>query len=201
MCASESSAPELADLLRTGRFLRAFVTDRRSCARPLPAQVEYLAAQGLIDAVVLREKDLDEVAYGHLADEVAAACTRCSVAFVAHSHALAALPEGRGSLHLPLPLLLAGGRPPGIACVGTNVHDVAEVASAEDAGADYLVASPVFAPSCKPVSGRGLAFLRSVVETARVPVFALGGVTDGTEPAVRACKAAGAWRMGDYCRR
>ena len=56
---------------------------------------------------------------------------------------------------------------------------------------------PVFAPSCKPLPGRGVAFLEQVIAAAHVPVFALGGITDATELAVRAAGAAGAVRMSD----
>lgn len=183
-----------------GRFLRIFVTDRRLCSRSLADQVALL--QGEIDAVILREKDLDAKAYEHLAREVAAACAAAGVSFVAHTHVEVARKLGCAAVHLPLPALRAQGRPEGFAYVGTNVHAVDEVAEAEALGADVLIASPVFRPSCKPdVLPGGLPFLRSVVLRAQVPVLALGGVTDGNEEVVRACGAAGACRMADYARR
>ena len=183
-----------------GGFLRAFVTDRRGCARPLPRQVERLA--GEVDVVILREKDLDEEAYERLAVDVAEACARCGVAFVAHTQAGVARRLGCAAVHLPLPLLRANGRPKGFARVGTNVHALDEVDEAQGLGADLLVASPVFQPSCKPdVEPAGLGFLRAVVERAQVPVLALGGMTDANEGLVRAVGAAGACRMADYARR
>ena len=177
-------------------FLRVAMTDRRSCARPLPCQVARLA--GRVDALIMREKDLDDDAYAALAREVMAACERAGIAFVAHSHVAAARVVGAPYLHLPLPELERAGRPEGFALIGTNVHEVAEVVRAEELSTDYLVASPVFAPSCKPLPGRGTAFLEQVIAAARVPVLALGGITDATEPAVRATQAAGAIRMSDY---
>ena len=85
---------------------------------------------------------------------------------------------------------------------GTNVHEADEVAEAEVLGADVLVASPVFAPSCKPAStARGLPFLRAVLDRAHAPVFALGGITDENERLIREAGAAGACRMADYARR
>lgn len=178
-----------------GSFLRVAMTDRCRCARPLPEQVARVA--GAYDALIMREKDLDDGAYAALAREVMAACDRAGVAFIAHGHVLAAREAGASRLHLPLPALGRVGRPEGFALVGTNVHEVDEVAVAEGLGADYLVASPVFAPSCKPLPGRGVAFLEQVIAAAHVPVLALGGITDATEPAVRAAGAAGAVRMSD----
>ena len=177
-------------------FLRVAMTDRRNCTRPLPCQVARLA--GRVDVLIMREKDLGDAAYASLAREVMAACERAGVVFVAHGHVAAARAVGAPYLHLPLPELDRAGRPEGFALVGTNVHGVAEVARAERLGADYLIASPVFAPSCKPLPGRGTAFLEQVMAAARVPVLALGGITDATEPAVRATQVAGAVRMSDY---
>ncbi|WP_195471734.1 thiamine phosphate synthase, partial [Eggerthella lenta] len=148
-------------------FRRVFVTDRLRCALPLPQQTAFLAESGAIDAVILREKDLDDAAYELLAAEMAAVCARCGIAFVAHAHVEAARRLGCAAVHLPLPLLRAQGRPDGFAWVGTNVHEADEVAEAEVLGADVLVASPVFAPSCKPAStARGLPFLRAVLDRA-----------------------------------
>lgn len=182
------------------RFLRVFVTDRRSCARSLADQV--LLLQGEVDVVILREKDLDAEAYERLAREVAAACAGAGIALVPHTHADAARRLGCAAIHLPLPQLRAQGRPEGFGCVGTNVHAMAEVDEAEAVGADVLIAGPVFQPSCKPdARPAGLSFLRSVVQRAHVPVLALGGVTDENEALVRAQGATGACRMADYARR
>lgn len=179
-----------------------FVTDRLGCARPLPQQVGLLAAAGAVDAVILREKDLDAASYERLAAETAAACARCGIAFAAHTQVEAARRIGCAAVHLPLPLLRAQGRPDGFAWVGTNVHEVEEAAEAEALGADALIAGPVFPPSCKPAStARGLPFLRTVVRRAHVPVLALGGIDDETEPLIREAGAAGACRMADYARR
>ena len=202
MCASDPSAPELTDLMRSGRFLRVFITHRTTCARPLPAQVAHLAAQGAIDVVVLREPDLNHNAYLPLAREVQAVCAQAQVAFVLHGHVQVANDLGCTNLYLPLPHLRATGRPPGFTMLIASVHSVQEAAEARALGADVLVASPVFAPSCKPdVAGRGIAFLRELVAQANLPVLALGGITDKTEPDVRISGVAGACRMADFAQR
>ena len=41
-----------------GSFLRVAMTDRCRCARPLPEQVARVA--GAYDALIMREKDLDD---------------------------------------------------------------------------------------------------------------------------------------------
>ena len=193
-----AGAPSLAVLFSSGQFARVAITDRLNCTRPLPDQVERLA--GKVDALVLREKDLAPDAYERLARDVRAACERAHVAFIAHSFVEPARRAGARSLHLPLPVLARTGRPAGFELVGTNVHELDEIVGAEALGADYLIASPVFAPSCKPLPGRGLDFLNAVIARDHVPVLALGGVTDTTEQQIRQTKAAGACRMSGYMR-
>ncbi len=74
------------------------------------------------------------------------------------------------------------------ALIGRSIHDATGGHAAESAGADYLVAAPVF-----DVPGKGaplgLAGLRAICEAARLPVFALGGVTPVR---ARSCLEAGA---------
>lgn len=185
------------------RFIRVAITDRASCPRPLSDQVRRLS--GVVDAVIVREKDLDEVSYEALLREVAAVCAESTardgspMLCIAHSHVESARRAGVKAVHLPLPALRDfGGAPEGFVAVGTNVHEVEEVAEAERLGAGYLMASPVFAPSCKPMDGRGLEFLREVVEASSVPVVALGGIDDEREESVREAGAAGAARMSGW---
>ncbi len=68
-----------------------------------------------------------------------------------------------------------------------SCHSVPEVVAAEADGAAFVVFGPVFATGTKtPV---GLDALRSAAASVRIPVFALGGVT---EENAASCIAAGA---------
>ncbi|MFO0933864.1 MAG: thiamine phosphate synthase [Planctomycetota bacterium] len=60
--------------------------------------------------------------------------------------------------------------------MGVSCHTASEVAAAEEAGADYVVVSPVFGVPDKgaPLGVDGLSALSAV---AHVPVVALGGIT------------------------
>ena len=179
-----------------GGFLRVAMTDRRRCARPLPEQVARVA--GAYDALIMREKDLDDGAYAALAREVMEACERAGVAFVAHGHVPAAREAGASRLHLPLPALERDGRPEGFDLVGTNVHEVDEVAVCRGTRRRLPCGEPRLCAVMQAAPGpRGVAFLEQVIAAAHVPVLALGGITDATEHAVRAAGAAGAVRMSD----
>lgn len=82
--------------------------------------------------------------------------------------------------------ILGGG-----ARIGASVHTADEAREAVDAGADWLVAGAVYPTESHP--GRPAAGLE-LIESIRVlgaPVIAIGGVTPGRVPAIRAAGAAG----------
>jgi thiamine-phosphate diphosphorylase len=74
--------------------------------------------------------------------------------------------------------------------VGRSVHSVESAIEAERDGADYVIFGPVWEstshPDERPV---GLAALARVAAAVRVPVLAIGGVTQGR---IAECLAAGA---------
>lgn len=72
---------------------------------------------------------------------------------------------------------------------GASVHAPGACIRAARAGADFVVAGPVFDAGSKPVPGQGLVALRAIAQAAPLPVLAIGGITP---PRVEACLAAGA---------
>lgn len=71
--------------------------------------------------------------------------------------------------------------------VAASIHSVAALVRAEAAGAQFVLFGPVFDPGSKPVRGVGLEALRDVVTVARVPVVAIGGITQAhVGPCLRA---------------
>ena len=87
---------------------------------------------------------------------------------------------------------LRGTLPPG-SMIGMSVHDEKELDHALAAGADYVLASPVFPPRCKPGTSRtlGLDGLRALAARSPVPVFALGGIDARNAQSVLSCQIAG----------
>jgi thiamine monophosphate synthase len=98
---------------------------------------------------------------------------------------------GFRGIHLSEDALRDRTEQPGGTRLSASVHCPRSLATALDAGVDFVVFGPVFDPASKPgVTGVGLSALEKIVRQSSVPVLALGGVTPDR---VAACRAAGAW--------
>jgi thiamine-phosphate diphosphorylase len=64
--------------------------------------------------------------------------------------------------------------------IGISTHAVEQAKEAEDGGADYIGFGPMFGTTTKDTgySTRGLAMLRQVREAVRIPIVAIGGITE-----------------------
>ena len=76
--------------------------------------------------------------------------------------------------------------------VGRSVHSVDGAKQAQDQGADFVIFGPVWPSASHPaVHPAGLEALASVAAAVRIPVLAIGGVTEGRIAAVHSAGAAG----------
>lgn len=108
--------------------------------------------------------------------------SRCDVA-LAGGAAGVNLPERDISVHDARQLL-------GHRMIGRSVHSVQSALEAERDGADFVIFGPVWASqSHKDATPAGVETLVSVVRAVRIPVIAIGGVT---EERIAECHAAGA---------
>jgi thiamine-phosphate pyrophosphorylase len=183
------------------------VTDRRRLsAGPSPEDVKRCllqqareAAEAGIDVLQLREADLDARHLTEISVDMLMTMRGTSTRLIVNDRLDVALAVGADGVHLPgaglAPEAVRRLAPPGF-LIGRSVHDAGE--AARSAGADYLVAGTVWATPSKP-GGRallGLSGLRSIVQAARVPVLAIGGVTDERVADVASTGAAGVAGIG-----
>lgn len=70
------------------------------------------------------------------------------------------------------------------AWIGRSCHDAQELARAETDGAYYVTLGPV-GPVPHKGSGQGVPWLLDLAQRTRLPVFALGGVSESHIPALR----------------
>lgn len=175
------------------------IGDRRSLPSSAGGLSAWLRAVGEaeVDAVQLREKDLDDRALYELAVEARALLPAATLLLV-NGRLDVALAAGADGVHLPgdglptAPLrswLDRQREPASPFLIGRSVHSREEAETARREGADYVTFGPVF-PSPGKGGGVGLEALAEVAGTG-IPVYALGGVKIGELGAIAASGAAG----------
>lgn len=155
------------------------VTNRHLVRGDFLTQLEKIVFAGA-DGVILREKDLMETDYMRLAEKAAAVCGKYGVPLMAHTYIEAARQLGISNIHLPFHLFrqMNEEQKRQFTMIGVSVHSTEEAGIAEKESASYVTAGHVFPTDCKKgLAPRGLKFLAEVCGAVRIPVYAIGGVT------------------------
>lgn len=163
-------------------------------------KVETAAKSG-VKAVILREKDMSPEDYRELAQEVMGICEKHGTACILHSFTDIALSLGAENIHLPMHILreLPEEKKRSFRLIGASCHSVEEAIEAESLGAGYIIAGHIFATDCKKgLPPRGLDFLRAVCNSVKIPVYAIGGISDRNIASVTEAGAAGACMMSGF---
>lgn len=166
---------------------RYYITDRRGCPDLIDC-ITRAAADG-VERIQIREKDLSARDLLGLVRAAVDAVSPWGARILVNGRADVALAGSAHGIHLPSDSInLTEWRRvlPRDFEIGVSCHSVLDVRAAE--GADFVVFGPVFASLGKG-PGIGLGALRAAVESTRIPVFALGGITVET---AASCVDAGA---------
>ena len=154
-------------------------------------------AEAGVDAVQLRDREIDDLRLFHLARRARALLpARCRL--LVSRRVDVAIAAGADGVHLPaagLPIAPLRRRFGRRLLIGRSTHHPEEVAEASRDGADYATFGPVFPTPGKEIYGPppGLAGLRRAAAAAPgFPVLALGGFTDDRLADLGAVAAAGA---------
>lgn len=186
-----------------------YVTDRRSLGAADPTAELLgrirLAVQAGADWVQIREKDLQGRELLALTREAIAAANEAAAASASRVRVCVndrldvAIAAGAAGVHLggesaPVADVVhwcrSGSGPPGFE-IGASCHSVEDAREAERAGASYLFFGPVFETPSKQTFGapQGVQRLADVCAAIRVPVIAIGGISEANAPV---CIRAGA---------
>ena len=129
-----------------------------------------------------------------LEKEAAELVATASVPVLVSSRCDVALTSGAAGINLPeSDISVADARMLlGTRLIGRSVHSSAGAQVAEGEGADYVIFGPVWPSASHPgTAPAGLAELARVVRSVRIPVLAIGGVTEERVAEVLASGAAG----------
>jgi thiamine-phosphate pyrophosphorylase len=173
-------------------MLRYYITDRKALGgeEALVRNIERQA--GLVDMIQVREKDLSGRALAALVRDVLRVRAGNAKVLV-NDRADIALACGADGVHLRVgaypPYLIRQIAPLGF-LIGVSCHTAQEVKRAEQEAADFVVLGPVYKSPGKGYP-LGLEAFRQACASVRIPVLALGGVSESQWPEVEQAGAAG----------
>ena len=156
------------------------ITDRSRLRGRSFEAVVCPAVEGGVNAVLLREKDLET---GELYDlaMMLRHLLRGQALFLVNDRVDVALATGADGVHLPERSLpgKAARQIAGESCIiGRSVHSVEAALRAADEGDDYVQAGAAYETASHPGQApAGVELIRGVAEAVRVPVIAVGGIT------------------------
>ena len=83
--------------------------------------------------------------------------------------------------------------------IGVSVHSLEQALSAQELGADYVVAGHIFdTPSHALERCKGLKFLREICESLSIKTYAIGGINFENLSEIKDAGAAGAYMMRGF---
>jgi thiamine-phosphate pyrophosphorylase len=159
---------------------------------------------GGVKMLQLRLKNITPRDFLQLARQARELTGGCACSLVINDRVDIALACGADGVHLgqeDLPLAPAKELM-GEKIVGISTHDVEQAFAAERGGADYIGFGPIFSTSTKDTgyTARGLAMLRQVREAVKIPLVAIGGITEINVTEVWNAGADSAAIIGDILR-
>ncbi|MBC3900489.1 thiamine phosphate synthase [Acetobacterium malicum] len=155
------------------------ITNQKLCRDDFLSRINEIAS-GKPDAIMLREKELDEPDYLELAIKVKEICDRYQVKLIINHNIETAERLKVGAVQVSIDDIRKKGQAiKAFDQVGVSVHSVEQACEAERLGADYLIAGHVFPTDCKKgLPARGLRFLKEVCDSVNIPVYAIGGISE-----------------------
>lgn len=162
-----------------GRGMLYFVTDRRLAGKEFYRVIQEAVAGG-VDAIILREKDLEKEALVSVAKKIKSIVKGSNTELIVNGDLSVAKAVKAHGYHVGFEQFCREEREnyKGFnGKIGVSVHSLKEAKLALQNGADYLLAGHIFETSCKEgLEPRGISWLKEIIEGVDIPVIAIGGI-------------------------
>ncbi len=165
--------------------------------------------QGLLKGgarlIQLRAKEMGSKELFHLARQARELCHESGCLFIVNDRVDIALACQADGVHLgqeDLPLEVARKLMGREKIVGVSTHDLAQAREAERGGAAYIGFGPIFGTATKETgyNARGLETLREIRQAVRIPIVAIGGISEDNVARVWEAGADSAAMISDLMR-
>jgi thiamine-phosphate pyrophosphorylase len=155
----------------------------RSLCQADPLDVVRSAVEGGVDCVQLREKEMSTAERYHWGATLADLCHELKVPLIINDDVEVALALSAAGVHLgqdDMPVLEARKLFGPDRWIGCSTHDLEQLDTAADFGADYAGFGPINPTGTKGYSrGLGDQALLQALLFARIPILAIGGIRPG----------------------
>lgn len=177
---SEFPAPSGRKVLPSSLY--AILDLSQSKGRLLTSILRDLLQGGAL-LIQLRAKEMASNEFFQLARETRQLCRAAGCLFIVNDRVDIALACQADGVHLgqkDLPLDVARRLMGREKIIGISTHDLVQAQEAERGGADYIGFGPIFGTTTKDTgySARGLAMLREIRSAVKIPIVAIGGITE-----------------------
>lgn len=155
------------------------VTDRKIAVKNF-YRILQEAVDGGVDAIILREKDLERDELHSVAKKVKSIVEGSNTKLIINGDLSVAEEVDAQGYHGGFQQFIKEDRETlreFTGRIGVSIHSLKEAKVAVEKGAHYLLAGHIFESSCKKgLEARGISWLREILEGVEIPVIAIGGI-------------------------
>lgn len=166
------------------RNVRLYViVDKETCKNLSIVNVAKLVISGGCDFLQLRDKISTTKTFLKEALSLKMLTLKEKVPFIINDRADIACLVNADGLHIgqdDIPVKLARKIMGKNKIIGVSCHNLKQVIKTQKDGADYISFGPIFHTPFKPdLKPKGINIVKEIIQKARIPVFAIGGINQG----------------------
>lgn len=162
------------------------VTNRLLCENDFFEQIENICKQNLY-ALILREKDLDDITYEEFACKCNNICTKNNVLFFINTKTNIAQKLKIKNIQVSFEYFVNNKESlNSFDNIAISIHSLSEALTVQKFVEEtpqniFIIAGHIFETDCKKgLQPRGIEFLKEICDNVDLPVFAIGGINKNT---------------------